>query len=87
MFSPVPCHCIADLVITSVNLSFLMGIWGSAFCATLAHYYKEVRPVIKGLSGFGGIDDLVEERNNDLIKLHPVDPGVCKSSSHCFSEP
>ena len=54
-----------------------MGIWGSAFCATLAHYYKEIRPIIKGLTGFGGIDDLIEERNNDLIKLHPVAPGVC----------
>ncbi len=54
----------------------MLGIWGSAFCATLAHYYKEVRPIIKGLAGFGGVDDLVEERNEDLIKLHPIHPGA-----------
>ena len=34
----------------------------------------EVRPVIKGLAGFGGIDDLLEERNDDLVKVHPIDP-------------
>lgn len=55
---------------------YMLGIWGSAFCATLAHYYKEVRPIIKGLAGFGGVDDLVEERNEDLIKLHPIHPGA-----------
>ena len=53
-----------------------MGIWGSAFCATLAHYYKEARPIIKGLAGFEGFDDLMEGRNDDLIKLHPVSPGT-----------
>lgn len=54
----------------------MLGIWGSAFCATLAHYYKEVRPVIKGLAGFGGVDGLIEERNDDLVKLHPLQPGA-----------
>ena len=34
----------------------------------------EVRPIIKGLAGFGGIDDLLEERNDDLVKVHPIDP-------------
>lgn len=35
----------------------------------------EVRPLIRGLAGFGGIDDLLEERNDDLVKVHPIDPG------------
>ena len=52
----------------------LLGIFGSAFCATLSHYYKEVRPLVKGLTGFGGIDNLIEERNDDLIKVHPIEP-------------
>jgi cytosolic phospholipase A2 len=52
-----------------------MGIWGSAFCATLSHYYKEIRPVVKGLAGFNGIDSLIEEKNKDLIRVHPIDPG------------
>ena len=54
----------------------LLGIWGSAFCATLAHYYKEVRPVFKGIAGFGGIDSLVTDYNEDLVKLHPIDPAT-----------
>ena len=59
-----------------LRIPFLMGIWGSAFCATLAHYYKEIRPVVKGLAGFGGIDQMLEEKNDELVKVHPVDPGA-----------
>ena len=33
-----------------------------------------MRPLIKGLAGFGGIDGLLEERNDDLVKVHPIDP-------------
>ena len=33
-----------------------------------------MRPLIKGLAGFGGIDDLLEERNDDLVKVHPIYP-------------
>ena len=71
---------------------FMQGIWGSAFCATLAHYYKEIRPAFKGLAGFKGIDDLIEDSNDDLVKLHPVRPGgvpnfVLGLESHvCFSD-
>lgn len=63
------------LGLPELRLPFLMGIWGSAFCATLAHYYKEVRPIVKNLAGLGGLDDMIEEKNDELIKLHPIDPG------------
>jgi phospholipase A2 len=59
-----------------LRIPLMMGIWGSAFCATLSHYYKEIRPVVKGLAGFGGIDSLLEEKNEDLIKIHPIDPAT-----------
>jgi phospholipase A2 len=52
----------------------MLGIFGSAFCATLSHYYREVRPILKGLVGFGGIDDMIEGRNEDLSKVHPILP-------------
>lgn len=58
------------------RLPLLFGIWGSAFCATLAHYYKEIRPALAGIAGFGGLDDLIEEKNDDLIKVHPFDPAT-----------
>ncbi|PNS16987.1 Lysophospholipase 2 [Sphaceloma murrayae] len=64
------------LVLPELRLPVLMGIWGSAFCATLSHYYKEIRPIMKGLAGFGGIDELIAEKNEDLIKLHPIDPAT-----------
>ena len=64
------------VALPELGIPFMMGIWGSAFCATLAHYYKEVRPVIKGLAGFGGIDGIIEEKNEDLSKLHPIQPGA-----------
>ncbi|MCJ1466480.1 hypothetical protein MMC07_005099 [Pseudocyphellaria aurata] len=56
------------------RIPIMMGIWGSAFCATLAHYYKEIRPILKGITGFGGVDDIMEERNDDLTKIHPIEP-------------
>ncbi len=59
-----------------LRIPFLMGIWGSAFCATLSHYYKEIRPVVKSLAGFGGIDGLIEGKDDELIKVHPIDPAA-----------
>ena len=56
--------------------SLLLGIYGSAFCATLSHYYKEIKPLLAGLKGFGGLDDLMEGRNDDLIKIHPIEPAT-----------
>ncbi|KAI9696790.1 MAG: hypothetical protein M1836_005152 [Candelina mexicana] len=69
------------LGLPELRTPLLMGIWGSAFCATLSHYYKEIRPILKGLAGFSGIDGLIEERDEDLIKLHPIDAA---SIPNCF---
>ncbi|KAI9054904.1 hypothetical protein LZ554_002048 [Drepanopeziza brunnea f. sp. 'monogermtubi'] len=60
--------------VPELRLPLLLGVFGSAFCATLSHYYKEVRPLLRGLVGFGGIDGMIEGRNNDLSKVHPILP-------------
>jgi phospholipase A2 len=57
-----------------LRLPLLFGIFGSAFCATLSHYYREIRPIVKGLTWLGGIDDLIEGRSEDLSKVHPIEP-------------
>lgn len=62
------------LGLPELRIPQLLGIWGSAFCATLSHYYKEIRPIVQGVSMLGGIDNLIDERNEDLIKVHPIDP-------------
>lgn len=62
--------------IPELRVPGLMGVWGSAFCATLSHYYKEVRPLVAGLAGFGGIDSLIQGKNKDLIRVHPIDPAA-----------
>ncbi|KAH6673790.1 putative cytosolic phospholipase A2 zeta [Halenospora varia] len=62
------------LNLPELRLSLLLGIFGSAFCATLSHYYKEVRPLVKGLTGFGGLDEMIEGKNEDLSKVHPINP-------------
>lgn len=64
------------LPIPELRVPGLMGVWGSAFCATLSHYYKEVRPLVKGLAGFGGIDSLIQGKTKDLIRVHPIDPAT-----------
>ncbi|KAJ5305506.1 uncharacterized protein N7443_005166 [Penicillium atrosanguineum] len=62
--------------IPELRVPGLMGIWGSAFCATLSHYYKEIRPLVVGLAGFGGIDTLIQGKNQDLVRVHPIDPAA-----------
>lgn len=62
------------LALPEVRVPMLMGIWGSAFCATLSHYYKEVGPFLRGLAGFAAIDAMIAERDSDLVKVHPIDP-------------
>ncbi|POR33649.1 Lysophospholipase [Tolypocladium paradoxum] len=57
-----------------IRVPLLLGIFGSAFCATLSHYYREIRPLVQSLAGFGTIDEMVSERDDDLSKVHPIDP-------------
>jgi phospholipase A2 len=64
------------LALPELRVPLMMGIWGSAFCATLSHYYREIRPVMKSLAGFGGIDQMIAERDEDLVKVHPIDPAT-----------
>lgn len=59
-----------------IRTPLLMGIFGSAFCATLSHYYREIRPLLRTITGFKTIDDLVSVRDDDLSKVHPIDPAV-----------
>lgn len=54
-----------------LRMPVLMGLFGSAFCATLSHYYREVRPLVKSLTGFGTIDEMIYGRSSDLEKVHP----------------
>ncbi|KAK1139492.1 hypothetical protein N8T08_000697 [Aspergillus melleus] len=62
--------------IPELRVPGLMGVWGSAFCATLSHYYKEIRPVVRGITGFGGIDSLIQGKTKDLVRVHPIDPAT-----------
>lgn len=64
------------LALPELRVPLMMGIWGSAFCATLSHYYREIQPVMKNLTGFGGIDQMIAERDDDLVKVHPIDPAT-----------
>jgi phospholipase A2 len=59
-----------------VRMPFLLGMFGSAFCATLSHYYREIRPLVQNLAGFSTLDEMIWGRNEDLSKVHPIDPGT-----------
>jgi phospholipase A2 len=62
------------MALPEIRVPLLMGIWGSAFCATLSHYYKEIGPFLRGIAGLASIDAMIAERDNDLVKVHPIDP-------------
>lgn len=59
-----------------VRTPLLLGIFGSAFCATLSHYYREVRPLVRSLTGLSAIDEMIHGRNEDLSKVHPIEPAT-----------
>lgn len=62
------------LALPEIRVPLLMGIWGSAFCATLSHYYREIRPLMRSFLGLASIDAMISERDDDLVKVHPIDP-------------
>lgn len=63
------------LALPELRVPLMMGIWGSAFCATLSHYYKEIRPLLKA-SGFSGLDNALAGKDDDMVKVHPIDPAL-----------
>ena len=63
------------LALPELRVPLMMGIWGSAFCATLSHYYNEIRPLMKA-AGFSKLDTLLAGKDDDLVKVHPIDPAV-----------
>jgi cytosolic phospholipase A2 len=63
------------MALPELRTPLMMGIWGSAFCATLSHYYKEIRPVVKA-AGLAKLDGLLAGQSDDLSKVHPIDPAV-----------
>ncbi|RKF54599.1 Cytosolic phospholipase A2 zeta [Golovinomyces cichoracearum] len=62
------------LHVPELRLPLLLGIFGSAFCATLAHYYQEVKPLFKAFTGFTSMNQVIENRYEYLSQLHPIDP-------------
>ncbi|KAF2857541.1 FabD/lysophospholipase-like protein [Piedraia hortae CBS 480.64] len=62
-------------VLPQLRVPMMMGMWGSAFCATLSHYYREVRPLLT-ISGLGRLDALLTDREDEMSKVHPIDPAV-----------
>ena len=70
------------LALPEMRIPMMLGMFGSAFCATLSHYYKEIRPVIKGITGFGGLDSLLTGRDDDMYKVHPIDPAAIPNFAH-----
>lgn len=63
------------LALPELRVPLMLGIWGSAFCATLSHYYKEIRPLLK-TAGLDKLDGLLAGKDDDLVKVHPVDPAL-----------
>jgi phospholipase A2 len=57
-----------------LRMPLMLAIFGSAFCATLSHYYREIRPMVRSITGLGAIDDVIYGRDDDLSKVHPIVP-------------
>lgn len=67
-------------------MPLLMGVFGSAFCATLSHYYREVRPLLQSLTGFATVDQMISGHNKDLSRMHPIDPATIPNFTYGMPE-
>ncbi|RKU46758.1 hypothetical protein DL546_004763 [Coniochaeta pulveracea] len=74
------------LHLPEVRMPFLLGMFGSAFCATLSHYYREIRPLVQNLGGFSAVDELIWGHNEDLSKVHPIDPATLPNFTYGMGE-
>lgn len=65
-----------------IRVPLLLGIFGSAFCATLHHYYREIRPLVRSMTGLEAIDEMISGKSQDLSKVHPFDPATIPNFAH-----
>ncbi|KAF9358776.1 hypothetical protein BGX26_000919 [Mortierella sp. AD094] len=65
--------------IPETNLAILLGTFGSAFTATLADYYKEVRPLLSSAMS-DSLDNYIQDYMNGMSQIHPLSPS-------CFPNP
>ena len=62
----------SGVALPELRQSLLFGLWGSAFCATLSHYRHELK--LAGLVAWNQVEQLLEEKNDDLVRIHPIEP-------------
>ncbi|KAK4632336.1 Cytosolic phospholipase A2 zeta [Fulvia fulva] len=63
------------MALPELRVPLMLGIWGSAFCATLSHYYREIKPLIRA-AGLASLDTTLSQKDQDMVKVHPIDPAV-----------
>ncbi|GJJ06102.1 hypothetical protein Clacol_000291 [Clathrus columnatus] len=59
-----------------MSFMILSGIFASAFCASLKHYFAEIRPALRVLPNqlYQWLEDIITENEKDLGLIHPVLP-------------
>ncbi|KAF8678430.1 Lysophospholipase catalytic domain [Rhizoctonia solani] len=59
-----------------ISLTLLSGIFGSAFCASLQHYFLEVKPLLRDLPLpiFNWLNNVLVEKEKEFDVIHPVPP-------------
>ncbi|EMD34109.1 hypothetical protein CERSUDRAFT_86863 [Gelatoporia subvermispora B] len=59
-----------------ISFTILMGIFGSAFCASLKLYFNEIRPTLQALpiQLIKWLEEIITDNERDLELIHPVFP-------------
>lgn len=63
-------------IVPEIRIPMLWGIWGSAFCASIARYYNQVRPYFRKMAGFHHFDRFMQSRIMMLDQIQPIDSGA-----------
>ncbi|OJT06010.1 Cytosolic phospholipase A2 zeta [Trametes pubescens] len=59
-----------------LSFTILAGVFGSAFCASLKYYFREIEPVLHFFPEqlYNWLEEIVTENESDLGLIHPVLP-------------
>ncbi|OBZ85022.1 hypothetical protein A0J61_06934 [Choanephora cucurbitarum] len=62
-----------------------MGMFGSAFAASLVHFYKEIRSFLP-TGSLSKIDDTIQRYEDSISKYHPISPASFPNPFYRISE-
>ncbi|ORX48212.1 FabD/lysophospholipase-like protein [Hesseltinella vesiculosa] len=74
-------HGVSTVRLPEQRLDVLLGVFGSAFTATVVHFYREIRGLLPTTS-VNILDDTIERYQSSLATFYPISPAMYPNPFH-----